>query len=92
MARLTAADFHPDLIELYDFYAHGRITKREFLDRGGRHTVGGMTALASLILMSPNYALALQAGRTAAARSSVCVKSREIPAVARYHSESRVRA
>jgi carboxymethylenebutenolidase len=60
MTRLTAADFHPDLIELYDFYAHGRITKREFLDRAGRYAVGGMTALALLNLMSPNYALAQQ--------------------------------
>jgi carboxymethylenebutenolidase len=57
---MTAADFHPDLIELYDFYAHGRITKREFLDRAGRYAVGGMTALALLNLMSPNYALAQQ--------------------------------
>lgn len=60
MTRLTAADFHPDLIELYDYYAHGRITKREFLDRAGRYTLGGMTALALLNLMSPNYALAQQ--------------------------------
>lgn len=60
MTRMTAADFHPDLIELYDFYAHGRITKREFLDRAARHAVGGMTALALLNLMSPNYALAQQ--------------------------------
>jgi carboxymethylenebutenolidase len=60
MTRMTAADFHPDLIELYDFYAHGRITKREFLDRAGRYAVGGMTALALLNLMSPNYALAQQ--------------------------------
>jgi carboxymethylenebutenolidase len=60
MTRMTAADFHPDLIELYDFYAHGKITKREFLDRAGRYAVGGMTALALLNLMSPNYALAQQ--------------------------------
>ena len=26
--RLTARDFHPDLLELYDFYAHGKVTKR----------------------------------------------------------------
>ena len=31
--RLTAKDFSPELLELYDFYAHGIITKREFLDR-----------------------------------------------------------
>ena len=32
MTRMTAKDFHPALLELYDFYAHGKITKREFLD------------------------------------------------------------
>ncbi len=60
MTRMTAKDFSPALLELYDFYAHGRITKREFLDRAARFTVGGMTALALLDMMTPNYALAQQ--------------------------------
>jgi carboxymethylenebutenolidase len=60
MTRMTAADFHPALLELYDFYAHGQITKREFLDRAARYTVGGMTAITLLGLMSPNYAIAEQ--------------------------------
>jgi carboxymethylenebutenolidase len=60
MNRMTASDFHPALLELYDFYAHGQITKREFLDRAARYTVGGMTAMALLGLMSPNYAMAQQ--------------------------------
>lgn len=60
MTRLTAKDFHPELIQLYDFYAHGRITKREFLDRAGKYAVGGLTALAILDLMKPDYALAQQ--------------------------------
>jgi carboxymethylenebutenolidase len=59
-ARMTAKDFSPELLELYDFYAHGKITKREFLDRAGRYTVGGLTAAALLGMMSPNYALAEQ--------------------------------
>ena len=46
MTRMTAKDFSPELLELYDFYAHGRITKREFLDRAGSYTVGGLTATA----------------------------------------------
>lgn len=33
MTRLTAKDFDPELLELYDYYAHGKISKREFLDR-----------------------------------------------------------
>ncbi|WP_018184605.1 YghX family hydrolase [Kaistia granuli] len=60
MTRLTARDFHPELLELYDFYAHGRITKREFLDRAAKFAVGGITAAALLASMSPNYALAQQ--------------------------------
>jgi carboxymethylenebutenolidase len=60
MTRMTAKDFSPELLELYDFYAHGRITKREFLDRAGRYAVGGLTAVAILGMMSPNYAMAEQ--------------------------------
>lgn len=60
MTRLTAKDFPAELLELYDFYAHGRITKREFLDRAGKFAVGGMTAMAILSAMSPDYALAQQ--------------------------------
>jgi carboxymethylenebutenolidase len=60
MTRMTAKDFSPELLELYDFYAHGKISKREFLDRAGRYAVGGLTAVAILGLMSPNYALAEQ--------------------------------
>ncbi len=60
MTRLTAKDFGPEILELYDFYAHGMITKREFLDRAAKYTVGTMTAAAILGAMSPNYALAEQ--------------------------------
>jgi carboxymethylenebutenolidase len=60
MDRLTAKDFPQELLELYDFYAHGRITKREFLDRAAKFTVGGLTAAGILSVMSPDYALAQQ--------------------------------
>lgn len=60
MTRMTAKDFSPELLELYDFYAHGRISKREFLDKAGKFTAGGLTAVALLAVMSPNYALAEQ--------------------------------
>ncbi|OYX27377.1 MAG: dienelactone hydrolase [Rhodobacterales bacterium 32-66-7] len=60
MTRMTAKDFAPELLELYDFYAHGRISKREFLDRAGRFAVGGVTAVTLLQMLGPNYALAQQ--------------------------------
>ncbi|NDL63321.1 YghX family hydrolase [Acerihabitans arboris] len=60
MTRLTAKDFHPQLLELYDYYVHGRITKREFLAKAAQFAIGGLTATSILALMSPNYALAQQ--------------------------------
>ena len=62
MTRMTAKDFDQELLELYDYYAHGKISKREFLDRAGRFAVGGVTAVALLNMLSPNYALAEQVG------------------------------
>ena len=58
--RMRASDFDQELLDLYDFYAHGVITKREFLDRAGKFAVGGVTTLALLETLSPNYALAIQ--------------------------------
>ena len=60
MNRMTAKDFDQELLDLYDFYAHGRITKREFLDKAGKFAVGGVTAMALLNMLSPNYAMAQQ--------------------------------
>lgn len=60
MTRMTAKDFDQELLDLYDYYAHGKITKREFLDRAGKFAVGGATALTLLNMLSPNYALAQQ--------------------------------
>jgi carboxymethylenebutenolidase len=64
MTRLTAKDFAPELLELYDGYAHGRINRREFLDRAAAFTLCGLTASAMLASLSPNYALAEQVSFT----------------------------
>lgn len=60
MTRMTAKDFDQELLDLYDFYAHGKIDRREFLDRAGKFAVGGVTAVALLNMLSPNYAWASQ--------------------------------
>jgi carboxymethylenebutenolidase len=60
MTRMTAKDFDQELLDLYDFYAHGKITKRQFLDRASKFAVGGLSAVALLKMLSPNYALAQQ--------------------------------
>ncbi|KIH83985.1 YghX family hydrolase [Pseudomonas batumici] len=64
MERLTAKDFAPELLELYDYYVHGRINRREFLDRAAKFTLGGLAASSLLAALSPNYALAEQVSFT----------------------------
>lgn len=60
MTRLIAKDFDQELLDLYDFYAHGKISKREFLERAGRYAVGGVTAVALFNMLKPDYAMAEQ--------------------------------
>ncbi|HGY7717896.1 TPA: dienelactone hydrolase family protein, partial [Escherichia coli] len=51
MPRLTAKDFPQELLDYYDYYAHGKISKREFLNLAAKYAVGGMTALALFDLL-----------------------------------------
>lgn len=60
MNRKKASDFDPKLLELYDGYVHGKMTKREFLTNSARYAAAGVTATALLESLQPNYALAQQ--------------------------------
>ena len=60
MSRKTAADFDPELLNLFDGLVHGAISKREFLRDAGRFAAGGVTAAMLLEQLKPNYALAAQ--------------------------------
>ena len=61
MTRLTANDFDPEVLQLFDGYVHGRLSRREFLARASRHAVGGMTAAGLLAQLSPSFAAPLVA-------------------------------
>ena len=39
-ARLTAADFDPEVLRLFDQYVHGQLDRRGFLDRAARFAAG----------------------------------------------------
>lgn len=60
MQRKKASDFDPRLLELYDGYVHGKMSKREFLSGAARYATAGITAAALLESLQPNYALAQQ--------------------------------
>lgn len=63
MERKKASDFPHEVLELFDGYIHGRLSRREFLDRAAKYAVGGFTAAAMLESLRPNYAWAQQVAK-----------------------------
>ena len=60
MERKKASDFPQELLNLFDSYVHGGMSRREFLDGIQKFAVGGVTATALFNMLRPNYAWALQ--------------------------------
>lgn len=64
MERKTAADFHPEVLRLFDRYVHGLIDRRGFLEGAGKYAAIGTTAAGLLDALSPRYAEAQQVAGT----------------------------
>jgi carboxymethylenebutenolidase len=64
MQRKKASDFPQELLDLFDHYVHGAISRRAFLDGAQRFAVGGLTAAALFDMLKPNYAWAVQVPET----------------------------
>jgi carboxymethylenebutenolidase len=60
MKRKKASAFPQELLNLFDRYVHGDITRRTFLDGAEKFAVGGITAAALFAMLRPNYAWAVQ--------------------------------
>jgi len=60
MERKKASDFPQELLNLFDLYQHGGISRRDFLDGAQKFAVGGVTAVALLDMLKPNFAWAIQ--------------------------------
>ncbi|WP_439150004.1 YghX family hydrolase [Sulfitobacter sp.] len=58
--RKTARDFDPRLLEIFDGYVHGAISKRDFLRQATKYAAVGVTGAMLLEQLQPNYALAEQ--------------------------------
>ena len=60
MERKVASDYPQELLDLFHEYQHGDISRRTFLERAGKYAIGGMTALALLESLTPDFARAEQ--------------------------------
>src|SRR5207253_1415965 len=60
MERKKASDFPQELLNLFDGYVHGGISRRAFFDGAQKFAVGGLTTAALFQMLKPNYAWAIQ--------------------------------
>src|ERR1700752_824851 len=60
MERKKATDFPQELLNLFDRYVHGEITRRACLDAAKKYVIGGLTAMSIWESLRPNYAFAEQ--------------------------------
>ena len=63
MTRLTANDFHPEVLKLFDRYVHGLTDRRGFLEGARKFTAGGVGAGAILEALNPRFAEAEQVAK-----------------------------
>jgi len=57
---MTADDFHPDILRLFDLYVHGLLPRRDFLKGAARFTAAGISVEAVLDALNPRFAEATQ--------------------------------
>jgi carboxymethylenebutenolidase len=60
MQRKKASDFPQELLDLFDGYVHGRMSRRAFLAGAQRFASAGVSAGALFEMLKPNYAWAIQ--------------------------------
>ncbi len=63
MERRKASDYPQEVLNLFDGYVHGRLSRRDFLEQAGKYAVGGFTAAAMLESLRPNFAWAQQVAK-----------------------------
>lgn len=60
MTRLTAQDFQPEVLQLFDRYVHGDLSRRGFLESATRFAGSAAGAAGLLAALSPQFAQAQQ--------------------------------
>jgi carboxymethylenebutenolidase len=60
MKEIKKEDINQEVFDLYDYYVHGKIDRRGFMNRLSVYAVGGLTVSALMSYLMPNYALAQQ--------------------------------
>jgi carboxymethylenebutenolidase len=60
MERKKAADFPQELLNLFDLYVHGGMSRRAFLRSAQAYATAGVSAASLFQMLKPNYAWAIE--------------------------------
>ena len=60
MKKIKKEDIKQEVFDLYDDYAHDRVSRRLFLDKLSTYAVGGLTVSSLLSFISPDYVKKIQ--------------------------------
>jgi len=60
MKEIKKEDISQEVFDLYDYYVHSKMERREFMNRLSVYAVGGLTVGSLMGFLMPNYALAQQ--------------------------------
>src|SRR5262245_8492862 len=63
MERKKASDFPQELLNMFDQYVHGDISRRQFLEGANKFAIGGLTATALFESLRPHFAWAQQVAK-----------------------------
>jgi carboxymethylenebutenolidase len=58
--KINKADVRQEVFDLYDDYAHNRLTRRDFMEKLSLYAVGGLTVPALMSFLMPDYKNTLQ--------------------------------
>ena len=60
MKKLKKEDIKQEVFDLYDDYAHNRLSRRLFMDKLSTYAVGGLTVASLVSFISPDYVKKIQ--------------------------------
>src|SRR4249920_1191713 len=60
MNNIKKEDIRQEVFDLYDDYAHNRLSRRDFVQKLSVYAVGGLTVGALMSFMMPDYTGAIQ--------------------------------
>jgi carboxymethylenebutenolidase len=60
MSEIKKEDIKQEVFDLYDDYAHSRISRRVFMQRLSAYAVGGLTVTSLMGFLMPDYVSTLQ--------------------------------